>query len=217
MDFFGWFQIATLALFYLMFLGRSLQLMSKGINPSTFSGKGWREGLWEALLLVGLAVWTVEAFSHSLSSDFHIFPKLIYKELFQVPILKVVGAILVSTGLVLLILALASLGTSWRIGIDRRNPGRLVTRGIFSLTRNPVFVCLDLYFLGTFLIWGKLFFLVYSLLAISALHLQILREERFLRMRYGGMYEDYARRVGRYFTLGGLLKGRPSNPSSGGP
>ena len=55
------------------------------------------------------------------------------------------GAWFVVAGVLILILALLSFGNSWRIGIDTRTPGQLVTTGIFAFSRNPIFVFMDLY------------------------------------------------------------------------
>jgi protein-S-isoprenylcysteine O-methyltransferase Ste14 len=108
------------------------------------------------------------------------------------------GAALIAMGLFLFVLALASFGASWRVGIDEEHPGGLVTGGIFHFTRNPIFVFLDAYFVGTFLINGTLFFLLAALLGVTLIHYQILQEERFLEGRYGDPYREYKRTAPRY-------------------
>jgi protein-S-isoprenylcysteine O-methyltransferase Ste14 len=113
------------------------------------------------------------------------------------------GAVMMVAGVTLYGLALAAFGHSWRMGIDRKTPGALVTHGIFAWTRNPIYLSLDLLVLGTFLIQGRLLFLGLSLLIAGLLHDQIRREERYLAEAYGDAYRDYRARVGRYFTLGG--------------
>jgi protein-S-isoprenylcysteine O-methyltransferase Ste14 len=109
------------------------------------------------------------------------------------------GALLIAAGVTIFAAALLSLGDSWRIGIDRQTPGALVTSGIFRLSRNPIFVFLNFYLAGTFLINGTLVFLVTALVGAAFLHLQILREEQFLRERYGETYQKYCVRTPRYF------------------
>ena len=42
------------------------------------------------------------------------------------------------------------------------------------------------------------FFLIFALLAVVAIHFQILREEEFLRKQYGADYAEYHRRTARY-------------------
>lgn len=113
--------------------------------------------------------------------------------------IKTVGAVVDSIAVLLYAIALRHLGESWRLGIDRTTPGPLVTDGIYRWTRHPIYVAFDLLFVGTFLVLGRLIFLVLVLLWIPLLHSFMLREERFLTQLYDGAYRDYCRRVGRYF------------------
>jgi len=99
---------------------------------------------------------------------------------------------------VIFVLALRALGNSWRLGIDENHPGRLVTTGIYAHSRNPIYLFFDLYFLGTFLINGSLFFLIMTVLAALNLHYQIRQEERFLARAHGAAYEAYCARTPRY-------------------
>ena len=112
-----------------------------------------------------------------------------------------VGAVLVGVGVLIFVLALFSFGNSWRIGIDTRTPGALVTTGLFRLSRNPIFVFLDLYMAGTFLLNGTLVFLVVAILGAVVLHFQILREERFLGQRHGEHYREYFANTPRYWIV----------------
>jgi protein-S-isoprenylcysteine O-methyltransferase Ste14 len=200
MDFFDYFQITVLFLFYLVFIGRTLQLKLKGINPFVLGiGKKGLKRLLEISFFFGLLIWTIEVIMHSFNLRFHIFSEIFYTNLFQIILLKILGIILIVLGFVIFILALISFGSSWRIGIDKQSPGQLITNGIFAVTRNPTFIFLDLYFLGTWLIYSNLFFLIFSVLVVLGLHYQILQEEKFLITQYGEEYKEYMKKVRRYF------------------
>jgi protein-S-isoprenylcysteine O-methyltransferase Ste14 len=97
--------------------------------------------------------------------------------------------------------ALASFGSSWRVGIDQESPGSLVTRGVFAYTRNPIFVSMDTFFIGTFFVQGTVFFLAAAIIAVAATHFQILQEETFLARTYGSDYQRYRTAVPRYLGL----------------
>ncbi|MHB8866444.1 MAG: methyltransferase family protein [Pirellulaceae bacterium] len=84
---------------------------------------------------------------------------------------------------------------SWRLGIDRKSPGSLVTTGIFAWTRNPIYVAFDLLAIGTLLLQGRLIFLVLAAIIVLVVHELICREERFLSEQYGHAYRDYRARV----------------------
>ena len=89
---------------------------------------------------------------------------------------------------------------SWRLNIDREKAGPLVTRGVFSRSRNPIYLSFDLLVAGSFLIHGRLLFLGVGLVVAATLHALIRREETFLAGCYGDAYRAYAARVGRYWT-----------------
>ena len=85
---------------------------------------------------------------------------------------------------------------AWQV---RFHIGSLVTGGVYRWTRHPIYVAFDLLFVGTFLLLGRLSFLVLALVWVPLLHAIMNREERLLTGLYGDAYRDYSRRVGRYF------------------
>jgi protein-S-isoprenylcysteine O-methyltransferase Ste14 len=101
-------------------------------------------------------------------------------------------------GLLLLLWSLVSFGTSFRVGIDTNRPDKLVTTGIFALSRNPLYVAFWTVMLGQFLVLPNWILLVYLAVAAWLFHRQVLREEAFLSKQYGGQYAEYINRVRRY-------------------
>ena len=182
-------------------MGRASYLrLSRNINPIAIGGG--KKGLALAVELIsfgGLIVWMTEIFLYALHSNFHIFPAPLDTLLFDSTLLKFIGVALVTFGLIIFVLAFVSFGDSWRVGFDVKTPGALVTTGLFALTRNPIYVFIDLWFLGIFLINGALIFLIFAVLAFAAIHWQILKEENFCTKLYGQPYKDYCARTGRYF------------------
>jgi protein-S-isoprenylcysteine O-methyltransferase Ste14 len=89
-----------------------------------------------------------------------------------------------------------------RTTINPRMPGAtqsLVTSGIYSLTRNPMYLGLTLLLTG----WGLYLSNVLALGLVAAFaayqtRYQIQPEERILREKFGTAYDDYARRVRRW-------------------
>ena len=94
--------------------------------------------------------------------------------------------------------SLVSFGNSFRIGIDEQKPDKLVTAGMFAYSRNPIYVCFDMFFFGQFLIHRNIIIVVAAVGFALAIHRQILREEKFLALHYGREYEEYRNRVRRY-------------------
>lgn len=201
--FFDYFQIASVIVFLLILVGRASYLrLSRNINPIAIGGG--KQGLALAAELIsfgGLAVWAVEIFFYALHSSFRIFPSPLDMVLLDSNAAKLIGVALVTLGLIVFVGAFISFGDSWRVGFDVKTPGALVTSGLFAYTRNPIYVFIDLWFLGIFLINGTLIFLIFAALALAAIHWQILREEDFCAKLYGEPYRAYCERTGRYFTL----------------
>jgi protein-S-isoprenylcysteine O-methyltransferase Ste14 len=206
--FFGYFQLAALAVFLLVFVGRSVYLRF-GRNLSSFAlgvGKRGLRRMVELGFLVIFALWVTEILATTLALDWRIFPAPLQRRLQDSLSSQIAGVALVTAGGAIFILALVSFGASWRIGIDAKTPGGLVTTGMFALSRNPIFVFLDLYAFGTFLINGTLGFLIFALVLAAGIHYQILQEEGFLRRTYGTSYHYYCRRTARYFSWKSVWK-----------
>ncbi len=109
-----------------------------------------------------------------------------------------VGLPLSAAAIIGLIVTLISFGDSFRVGIDEEKPDKLVTAGVFRLSRNPIYVCFNSFFIGLFLVHRNAVIAVAAIAFGLLIHRQILREEKFLRSHYGTEYEAYCRRVRRY-------------------
>jgi protein-S-isoprenylcysteine O-methyltransferase Ste14 len=200
MTFFDYFQITIVGLVVLIILTKAAYLRISRNITAIVAGRDSRglARVFEIAAFAGLLFWIVEVLSYGLHSSVRILPEGFHRQLFDSFPAKIAGVLLISGGLIVFILAFLNFGDSWRVGIDYETPGALVTRGIFSLTRNPIYVFIDAWFIGIFLINGTLIFLVFAVLAIAAQHWQILREEEFLKQRYGKPYERYRTTTPRY-------------------
>ena len=200
MTFFDCFQITIVGVVVLIIFTKAAYLRLSRNITAIVAGRDSRglARVFEIAAFAGLVFWMVEVVSYALHSSFRILPAPFHYQLLESFPAKVAGVLLISAGLIVFILAFFNFGDSWRVGVDYETPGALVTRGIFSLTRNPIYVFIDSWFIGTFLINGTLIFLVLAVLAIAAQHWQILREEEFLKQRYGKAYEHYRNKTPRY-------------------
>jgi protein-S-isoprenylcysteine O-methyltransferase Ste14 len=200
MNFFDYFQIASILIFIFILVAKILYLrLSRNVNPIAIGGG--KKGIVLAVELISFAaliVWIGEVLLYAFHAGFRIFPSPFDMQLIISPLAKAIGVGLASLGLVVFAMAYVSFGDSWRVGFDVKSPGTLVTTGVFSFTRNPIYLCLDLWFIATFLINGTLIFLIFAVLAVAAMHWQIRQEETFLSNLYGRPYRDYCARTGRY-------------------
>jgi protein-S-isoprenylcysteine O-methyltransferase Ste14 len=200
MDFFDYLQIASVVLFVGTILLKTLYLrLKRNINPIAIGGG--KRGLVlavEVFAFIALLTWMIEIVLYATHSRFHIFPWPLDVQLIDSQSAKIIGAVLISAGFGLFIMAYISFGDSWRVGFDVKRPGALVTTGVFSVSRNPIYLFLNLWFVGIFLINGTLIFLIFAVLALVVQHSQILQEEAFLTSLYGQPYREYLTRTGRY-------------------
>lgn len=199
MIFLNVWALSLLALFYFVFIGRTILLALRGINPFALGkGKSGFRRVVELFFFAGLLYWTWEVIDAAAGLKVALLSGLFYRSVFNHIYLKGLGCLLLLGGFILFSGALFSFGASWRIGIDHHRPGELVTSGIFAVSRNPIFLALDFYFLGMALIYGTPVFILTFLLTVVGIHYQILQEERFLKERYREKYREYRRTVRRY-------------------
>jgi protein-S-isoprenylcysteine O-methyltransferase Ste14 len=127
------------------------------------------------------------------------FPTVSRQEFFSSEAVSWLGVLFCFAGLLLFLLSLISFGNSFRVGIDENNPDKLVTTGVFSFSRNPIYVAFGFVLLGQFLVFPKWILLVYLGAATWLFHRQVLREEDFLKKHYGNEFLEYCNQVRRYF------------------
>ncbi|HSR34333.1 MAG TPA: isoprenylcysteine carboxylmethyltransferase family protein [Anaerolineae bacterium] len=208
--FLGGFQLVALAVFLILVVGRTMHLLiHRKVNPITLGlmRKG-KAGLMEVLLFAGVNLWAIAVVLCALQFQHTPFAWICSARLVNAMPAKLLGVAMILCAFVIFVLALSALGNSWRLGIDENHPGMLVTTGIYSHSRNPIYLFFDLYFLGTFLINGSLFFLIMAVLVALNLHYQILQEERFLATAHGAAYEGYCDRTARYVAWPNLVRSR---------
>ncbi len=202
---FDYLQISYLSTLVIIVLIRVLYLIiNREINPLAL-GKGKEKKRLDRIAEISfspiIALWAAEIVRYSFHINISIMPSFFHIKILHSVYAKTIGAVLIPTGLFIFAWAQVSFGDSWRVGIDNDNPGELITKGIFAFSRNPIFVSIDLYMIGAFLINGTMIFLFTGVLIILNLHYQITHEEKFLAKNYGQMYQDYCSAVGRYITF----------------
>jgi protein-S-isoprenylcysteine O-methyltransferase Ste14 len=125
-------------------------------------------------------------------------PLVSTQRFFQSEVIAWVGVLLCFAGPMLLFLSLIFFGKSFRVGIDVDHADKLVTSGIFTFSRNPIYAAFGVVLLGQFLVFPNWILLVYLVAGIWLFHRQVLREEAFLRNHYGQDFAEYCQRVRRY-------------------
>ena len=117
-----------------------------------------------------------------------------------------IGLGLALFGFVIVIVSQLQMRDSWRVGLDRRETTALVTTGLFSLMRNPIYTGSFLAIAGVFLMVPNALSAAALVLILPGLEIQVRQvEEPYLLQTHGDTYRAYARRVGRFIPWLGRL------------
>lgn len=115
--------------------------------------------------------------------------------------IKTTGLILVLIGFIVGVFALIEMKNSWRVGIKYDQETKLITTGIYNISRNPYFLSYDILFLGYILIFPSIILIVLYVLLVVIFHKMILEEEEYLKSVHNMNYIEYKRKVNRYLTI----------------
>ncbi len=106
----------------------------------------------------------------------------------------VIALVLFIVGLSLMIWSVKEPGR-----LDLSSPDTLITSGPYSFSRNPMYVSWILIYLTIFFLNRSIWQLILFFVAIVLTHyFAVLREERFLRDKFGDTFERYCKKVRRY-------------------
>jgi protein-S-isoprenylcysteine O-methyltransferase Ste14 len=178
---------------------RIIYLRKKGIKVSSKPQEKpfYLQFLYPVFILIFL-LWLAELFRLAFHLPWLVLPEIVTENRLNSTPLKLTGAGITFLALVFWILTLFHFRFSLRFGFDEKNRGELITRGVFSRSRNPFFLSINLFFVGIALFHTSFFFVVMALLTLVSIHFFILKEEKFLRKHYGEAYRKYQQKVGRY-------------------
>lgn len=97
-----------------------------------------------------------------------------------------------------IVIAQNQMAKSWRIGINYEEKTELVRHGLFSVSRNPVFLGVLVSYLGTFLVIPNA--LTFATLAVTfvTLQLQVRLEEDYLEKQHADDFLEYKSTVRRW-------------------
>ena len=108
------------------------------------------------------------------------------------------GDMLLIVGFSLVLTAHKQMQGAWRSGINASEKLPLITSGLFSISRNPIFIGVIIAQVGFFLALPSVFSFICLVVGVSMLLVQEHEEERNLLTHHGNAYEDYRNEVPRW-------------------
>jgi protein-S-isoprenylcysteine O-methyltransferase Ste14 len=113
--------------------------------------------------------------------------------------ISLIGIITSLIGMVLTMVSQYQMGSSWRIGVDEAEKTELVTSGIYSSIRNPIYSGILLFCFGLLLILPDIYMLLSLALVYASIELNVRHvEEPYLLRLHGHAFKGYMNNSGRY-------------------
>lgn len=187
-----------LAFFVVAFLWRSYLVYKRtGVNPYVVRGD-----LDRPIDFVGI-LYRVPAAFLAVTTLAYAFSESVYE--FATPIvwlensaIQIAGLVVMTAGIVWTAIAQKHMGDAWRIGIDAENKTELIERGLFGISRNPIFLGNRVTLFGFFLALPNAMTLAAVLVADVLIQIQVRLEEEFLTGVHGDKYRQFCGRVRRW-------------------
>ena len=166
--------------------------MIRGVALRVRSG----DNPWAFAKATGIQRWTSSAFALSISAsagasalaavrgDAHNWTA-------SSSLVEVAGAIIV-------LVAQHQMGRAWRIGVREDDAPVFVSKGLFRISRNPVFVGMIMMGLGMALAANNWWSWCAWLAFMASCHFQVSIEERHLAVNFGEPYRDFKAKIPRW-------------------
>lgn len=181
--------LLILAMFYTVYISKMILQKRKGIQTDQIAKGKQKTNVFYIELVMKIATYSVVL--AEVLSLFFVSPNLPQT-------LVVAGMVLGFIGDILFTVSVITMKDSWRAGIAENDKTKIITSGIYSISRNPAFLAFDCVYTGLLLIAFNWALLALSVFAMTMLHLQILQEEKFLSRAFGAEYNVYKSKVRRY-------------------
>jgi protein-S-isoprenylcysteine O-methyltransferase Ste14 len=182
--------------FLLVFLPAIRVYRKTGIWPIRTKNEKALHEFTAYLVKVLFALLFVSIFAYCLGDAYYQWLKPI--ELLQTNWSNLTGGALLILSLLWIMIAQYQMGDSWRVGIDDQNKTELVVKGLYHISRNPIYLGLMTAIAGFFLLLPNMLTFAILLCAWFIVSIQIRIEEDFLLQQHGPLFSGYMKQVRRW-------------------
>ncbi|MBL4712056.1 MAG: isoprenylcysteine carboxylmethyltransferase family protein [Gammaproteobacteria bacterium] len=111
----------------------------------------------------------------------------------------IAGIVISLTGITLTVTSQYQMGKAWRIGVDESEKTELVTNGIYSLIRNPIYSGVFIFGFGLLVLFPNPYMLISLAIAYFSIEIHVRYvEEPYLLRLHGEAFKEYVNKSGRY-------------------
>jgi protein-S-isoprenylcysteine O-methyltransferase Ste14 len=167
-----------------------------GIKPITFGKESNAHNYVGNVYKVLIIIMLLTFFIHLINDEIYV-QYLIPVHFLEKNSIFFFGFFLLHFALIWIVIAQKQMGDSWRIGIDEKNKSELVTNGLFSISRNPVFLGMMLSLFSIFLVLPNILTFFVAFTGYIVIQIQIRLEEEFLLNEFGQKYAEYKNKTRR--------------------
>jgi len=167
-----------------------------GINPVTFKGSDTAHDFIGRVSKYIFVVIALVVFLYSFSPVAYTYTSPV--QWLENGWLRWIGVFLLLLSLAWISVAQSQMGQAWRIGIDTEHRTPLVQKGLFGISRNPIFLGIIITLLGLFLTLPNALTLLTLVLGVVLIGVQVRLEEDYLARAHSEAYLEYRQRVRRW-------------------
>ncbi len=181
-------------------------ILTKKRNKNNSNNEEIQNKLKETRLFARIGVWVLNIFITLVCLNIFFFdflaaniPRINLG--FVDEVVQIVGLTLVLGGNITLYLAYHELGIYWSYPIDGiKKRKKLVTSGIYSKIRHPVYLSFNLFCIGFIMILLDWILLILYIIGALGLYFQAIDEEKILIEYFEDEYINYKQHTGRFFV-----------------
>ncbi len=189
--------VFLIVFFLVAMAGRSYLFWKKtGINPYKLGKTESAHDLIGAAFRLVSFVVIIDAALYSLLPGAYRYTGPI--EWLETAYIRVAGLVLLFVALVWVSVGQIQMGASWRIGIDNEVRTDLVSKGLFSISRNPIFLGMRVLLLGLFLVTPNALSLLAFGVGDALMQVQVRLEEEHMSKLHEEAFASYKAKVRRW-------------------
>jgi protein-S-isoprenylcysteine O-methyltransferase Ste14 len=121
-------------------------------------------------------------------------------EFLHIQTTKIAGLFFIYISWAFFVICLIQMRDAWRFGIDQQQTSQLIKNGFYSKIRHPIYTSIQMAWVGSFLIYPHLYFLIITFVGMVGINLLAREEEKFLKKCFSE-YEEYMKTTGRFLPM----------------